>query len=290
METLAVCARDLQMILKLTFTLIVLVGLLALAWSQQRILVYAPDPLRVDPQAAGLPEVQELKLSAAGGVELIAWYGAAKPGQPTILYFHGNAGNLLSRAGRMAEYLSKGHGMLMLSYRGYGGSGGKPTEANNVADAGLAYDWLARQGVEHDDIILYGESLGSGVAVQLAARVRVGGIILDAPYTSIADVGARLYPYLPVQSLILDRYDSLTRVGKMSAPLLIVHGEKDDLIPIEMGRTLFSSAPEPKQFAEIARAGHADHQLYGSYTVIHVWIGSTWRKHRQTRAARHVMN
>jgi uncharacterized protein len=265
------------MILKLTVFLVILAGLLALAWSQQRILVYVPDLSRVDPQAAGLPEVQELTLTAADGVELIAWYGAARPGQPTILYFHGNAGNLLSRAGRMAEYLAKGHGMLMLSYRGYGGSGGRPTEANNVSDARLAYDWLLRQGIGPDDIILYGESLGSGVAVQLAAHNRIGGIILDAPYTSIADVGARLYPFLPVQSFILDRYDSLSRIGRVGAPLLIVHGELDGLIPIEMGRALFAGASEPKQFAAIAGAGHADHHLFGSYDVIHAWIGSVYR-------------
>lgn len=265
------------MLLKIGIGLVVLAGLLVLAWSQQRFLVYAPDPTRVDPASAGLPEVREVTLTTPDGVQLVAWYGAAKPNQPTLLYFHGNAGNLLSRAGRMGEYLAKGRGMLMLSYRGYGGSGGKPTEAANVADARLAYQWLLDAGVDAKHIVLYGESLGSGVAVQVATSCPVGGVILDAPYTSIADVGARIYPYLPVRSLLLDRYESLPRIANLSAPLLIVHGERDDLIPIKMGRRLFDAAPEPKQFAAIAGAGHADHYLFGSYDVIHAWIDGPWR-------------
>lgn len=269
------------MLLKIGLGLAVLGVLLVVAWSQQRFLIYAPDTTRVPPAAGGLTGVEEIQLRAPDGVELIAWYGKARPGQPTLLYFHGNAGNLLSRAGRMGEYLAKGRGMLMLSYRGYGGSGGRPTEANNVADAALAYRWLLENGVAPADIVLYGESLGSGVAVQLAAREPVGGVILDAPYTSIADVGARIYPFLPVQRFIIDRYDSLARIARIDAPLLIVHGELDTLIPITMGRELFKRANEPKQFGAIAGAGHADHYMFGSYDVIHGWIDGAWRRARQ---------
>ncbi len=276
------------MLLKIVLSLAVLGVLLVVAWSQQRILLYAPDPTRVEPAAGGLAEVEELTLRTPDGIELIAWYGAAQPGQPTLLYFHGNAGNLLSRAGRMGEYLAKGRGMLMLSYRGYGGSGGKPTEANNVADAGVAYQWLLDHGLKTTDIIVYGESLGSGIAVQLATRRPVGGVILDAPFTSIADVGARIYPYLPVHSFILDRYDSLSRVDQISAPLLIVHGVQDDLIPIAMGRTLFDRAREPKQFRPIEGGGHADHWMFGSYDVIHSWIDGAWRATRQQRISEKI--
>lgn len=269
------------MLLKIGLGLAVLGVLLVVAWSQQRFLIYAPDASRVPPAAGGLAEVEEIQLKAPDGVELVAWYGKARPGQPTLLYFHGNAGNLLSRAGRMGEYLAKGRGMLMLSYRGYGGSGGRPTEANNVADAGLAYRWLLENGVAPGNILLYGESLGSGVAVQLAEKEPVGGVILDAPYTSIADVGARIYPFLPVQRFIIDRYDSLSRIDRIDAPLLIVHGELDTLIPITMGRELFQRAREPKQFGAIAGAGHADHYMFGSYDVIHAWIDGAWRQARQ---------
>ncbi|MFT5507080.1 MAG: fermentation-respiration switch protein FrsA (DUF1100 family) [Hyphomicrobiaceae bacterium] len=268
------------MLLKIGLGFVVIGALVVLAWSQQRILMYAPDPTRVDPATAGLSTVQEIKLRTPDGVELIAWYHPAQPGQPTLLYFHGNAGNLLSRAGRMEEFIAKGRGMLMLSYRGYGGSGGKPTEKNNFSDAHLAYQWLLEQGIKAADIIAYGESLGSGVAVQLAASNPVGGVILDAPYTSIADVGARIYPFLPVQVLILDRYDSLSRINQINAPLLIVHGDQDDLIPIAMGRELHEGAVQPKQFSSIIGGGHSDHHLFGSYDVIHTWIDGTWTTFR----------
>lgn len=275
------------MLLKVAVGLVIVAGILVVAWSQQRFLVYAPDPTRVAPAAGGLSGVAEVTLKTPDGVELIAWYAGARPGQPTLLYFHGNAGNLLSRAGRMGEYLDKGRGMMMLSYRGYGGSGGKPTEANNVADARLAYQWLVEQGVQPTEILVYGESLGSGVAVQLAEQETVGGVILDAPYTSIADVGARLYPFLPVQTFILDRYDSLSRIAAINAPLLIVHGDQDGLIPIAMGRQLFEQAKQPKQFSPIVGGGHADHWMFGSYDVIHRWIDETWRglRRRQLSAS-----
>ncbi len=262
------------MLLKILISVTVIIAVGGfVAWSGQRILVYSPDPERVDPKSLGLDGVREVILRTPEGIELIAWYGEpSRRGRPTLLYFHGNAGNLESRAGRMGEYLAKGNGMLILSYRGYGGSGGSPTEKNNVADARVAYDWLRAIGVPADQIILYGESLGSGVAVQLAAEVEVGGVILDAPYTSIAEVGARLYPYLPVRTFILDRYNTIAHIGEIDAPLLIVHGEYDLLIPIEMGRELFARAKAPKEFAEIAGAGHADHYLYGSYDVIHAWL------------------
>jgi len=256
--------------------LLILIVLVVVAWSQQRILMYVPDPTRVDPKLAGLPEVTEITLETPDGAKLIAWYGPAQPGQPTLLYFHGNAGNLASRAGRVGEYMAKGRGILMMSYRGYSGSTGKPTEARNMADAELAYQWLIQRGIKPEEIVLYGESLGSGVAVQLAAKKSVGGVLLDAPYTSIAEVGARIYPFLPVRALILDRYDSLSRIDKINAPLLIIHGELDNLIPIEMGRKLFAEAKAPKEFAEIAGAGHADHYLYGSYDVTHAWLDRNW--------------
>ena len=261
----------------------VLGALLTFAWSQQRILIYVPDRTRADPVQSGLPKGTEIRLRTPDGVELIAWHQPAMPNQPTLLYFHGNGGNLLDRAGRMAEYLKQGRGFLMLSYRGYGGSGGKPSEKANVADATLAYEFLLEKGVPAADIILYGESLGSGVAVQLAAARPVGGVILDAPYTSIADVGARVYPLLPVHALLLDRYDTLARIDRINAPLLIVHGEEDNLIPVTMGETVFEKAKEPKTMRPVAGAGHSDHHLFGSYDLIKDWIDNVWKPIRGRR-------
>lgn len=265
----------------------VVMGMLVLAWTQQRFLIYVPDRTRVAPIQAGLPPDTEITLQAPDGVRLVAWYQPARPGEPTLLYLHGNAGNLLSRAGRMAEYLKQDRGFYMLSYRGYGGSGGRPSERANVADAILAYEDLRRRGVAAGDIILYGESLGSGVAVQLATQRPVGGVILDAPYTSLADVGERIYPYLPVRTFIIDRYDSLSRISAINAPLLIVNGELDGLIPVDMGEALLARAQAPKRMFRVEGAGHSDHYLFGSYDMIQAWIDQEWKTLKLQQARQH---
>src|SRR5262249_18322551 len=149
-------------------------------------------------------------------------------------YFHGNAGNLASRAERVRRFVARGYGVFLLSYRGYGGSTGGPRERAHIADAKLAYRTLRAAGVAARAIILYGESLGSGVAVQVAADDSVGGVVLDAPYTSIVDVAAGAYPFLPVRPFMLDRYETLRFLPRVTAPLLVLHGEDDEVIPVAM--------------------------------------------------------
>jgi fermentation-respiration switch protein FrsA (DUF1100 family) len=180
----------------------------------------------------GLPDVSERIIPTPDGEKLIAWYGKAKPGQPTLLYFHGNGGALEFRSASIRRYLDRGRGMFMMSYRGYSGSTGSPSETANVADAKLAYDALLKEGVRPENIILYGESLGSGVAVQVAAEKKVEGVILDSPFTSIAALAADLYPWLPVNLLLKDRYDSILHVRDVHVPVFIVHGEADDIVPV----------------------------------------------------------
>lgn len=238
----------------------------------QRNLLYHPDPTRVAPSTLGLANVREIILERPDGVRLIAWYGKAAPGRPTLLYFHGNAGNLANRSERMRAYLGKGVGIFMLSYRGYGGSTGQPTESDNVADALAAYDALAESGVAGADIVLYGESLGTGVAVQVALKRAVGGIVLDAPYTSIPDVGQRHYWYLPVQLLAIDRYETLDQIGRVTAPVLVIHGERDAITPVEMGRAVYRAAPEPKKIVTFPEAGHSDHHEFGAFEVVLEWL------------------
>lgn len=242
------------------------------AFFGQRALMYVPDTRYVRPSEDGLTTVEERTLVAPDGAKVFAWYGRAAPGQPTILYFHGNGGSLTSRSERIARYLARGRGMFMMTYRGYGGSTGRPSEAANVADAIRAYDALRAEGVKAEDIILYGESIGTGVAVQVAAERPVAGVILDAPYTSIVDVAVRAYPYLPVRPFLLDRYENHRHIARLSAPLLIVHGERDGIIPVEMGRALYAMAREPKRMVTFQMAGHSDHHLYGSYEAINAWI------------------
>lgn len=246
----------------------------AAAWLGQRHLMYVPNPERVTPVAAGLTGATEMTLAAADGVPLVAWRATARAGMPTLLYFHGNAGNLASRAGRFARYQALGYGLLMLSWRGYSGSGGRPSEANNVADAQLAYDTLVASGVAPRDVVLYGESLGTGVAVQVAASRRVGAVVLDAPYTSIVDMALLSYPYLPVRSLLIDRYESDRHIAGVSAPVLVLHGERDGVIPVRMGKAVFSLAREPKKLVLFPDGGHVDLDDHGAVEVVSRWIGA----------------
>lgn len=238
----------------------------------QRHLLYFPSPVRTAPADADLPDVVERVIKTADGESIIAWYGRAKPGQPTLLYFHGNGGALEVRRERIRKYMNRGRGVFMMSYRGYSGSTGTPTEQDNVADAKRAYDALRDEGVAAHDIIIYGESLGSGVAVQVATDKPVAGLILDSPFTSVLERARELYPWLPVSLLLKDRYESRKYIGDVHVPLLIVHGEKDIIVPSAMGRKLFDLANPPKELAIIPGAGHEDHWRFGSYDVINSWI------------------
>jgi hypothetical protein len=247
------------------------------AFIAQRKLMYFPDRTRVLPASFALSGVEERVLETPDGARLIAWYGRAEPGRPTLLYFHGNAGNLASRSERVRKYLNRGIGVFMLSYRGYSGSTGAPSERNNVADAKLAYNVLIAEGIAAGDIILYGESLGSGIAAQLAAERPVGGIILDAPYTSIVDVAAAAYPIFPVRWFLFDRYETLRYLPAIDAPLLVIHGEADEVIPVTMGRAVYAAAKGRKEIVTFPGAGHSDHHLYGSSEEVFRWIDNVAR-------------
>ena len=260
----------------LKFAVLTAIALYALIMSGmyfgQRRFIYAPDPTRTPPAEVGLTDVSERVLQTPDGEKLIAWYGRAKPGQPTLLYFHGNGGALEVRRERIAKYLNRGRGVFMLAYRGYSGSTGSPSEAANVADARLAYDALIKEGVIAADIIIYGESLGTGVAVQLAKEKPAAGLVLDSPFTSVVDRARQLYPWLPVNLLLSDRYESRRHISEVRMPLFILHGEADVVVPVEMGRQLFALANEPKEIVTLPGAGHGDHWKFGSFEVINAWI------------------
>jgi fermentation-respiration switch protein FrsA (DUF1100 family) len=227
----------------------------AAAYFGHRTFMYFPDPARVAPPDAGLEGVEEIEFAAKDGTRLVAWYGLAKEGKPTILYFHGNAANAANRAPKIDVMLEDGFGVFYLNNRGYGGSGGSPSEANNVADAIAAYDELRRLGVPADRIAAYGESLGSGQAVRLAAERPVAGVILEAPLTSTIDVARPVYFWLPLRFVISDQYNVERDIADVKAPLLILHGEQDEVIPAEMGRRIYNAANEPKRL-ETFPAGH----------------------------------
>jgi len=262
-----------SMVLKIVLALGVVYAILLLgAWLLQRQLMYFPDTVRSAPELFGLINVEEVTFKTPGGETIISWWTKAQPGKPTLLYFHGNAGTLATRAERVRKYQNKGYGLFMMTYRGFGGSTGRPSERANVRDAKQAYAVLVESGVKPSDIVLYGESLGTGVATQVAVSADVAGVILDAPYTTMTDVAALHYPYLPARWLMTDRYLTKKYIARINAPLLIVHGEEDILIPVEMGRALFELAVEPKEIATFKGAGHADHHAFGSYEKIWQWL------------------
>ncbi|HUR43331.1 MAG TPA: alpha/beta hydrolase, partial [Aestuariivirga sp.] len=191
-----------------------LVGLLAYAgimlamYLLQRSLQYHPESKGLTPAAVGLSGVTVNLLDTPDGERIVTWYAPAMPGRPTVLYFQGNAGEIGDRPKRFQYYRDRGLGVLYVSYRGYGGSTGHISEAGLVTDAMVSYDWLLGQGVAPKQIAVVGESLGTGVAVQLAAQKPVGAVVLEAPYTSTADIAAAIYGWLPVRLLMKDQFRS----------------------------------------------------------------------------------
>lgn len=230
--------------------------LLAAMFVFQRNLQYFPTHRAPLPQDVGLLDVAVINLSTPDGQRVRLWYRAAETNRPTILYFQGNAGEIADRADRFSYYASKGYGVAFLSYRGYGDSTGQITEGGLITDANAAYDWLRAQRIVAGKIALVGESLGTGVAVQLAASRPVGAVALEAPYTSTADVAAGIYPWVPVRWLMKDQFQTIAHIGKVTAPLLIQHGDADQTIPLALGQQLFDAANQPKTFVTIAGAGH----------------------------------
>ena len=164
----------------------------------------------------------------------------------TLVFFHGNAGNLFNRVHKLNELNKLDVNILIISWRGFSGNSGKPTEKNLYQDAQKSIEWLNNKGIKNEKIILYGESLGTGVAVELAQKNIFNSIILESPFTSMAKTAKIYYPYLPVNLLLKDKYDSINKIYKITKPILIMHGMKDDIVPYLMGVELFNKANEPK--------------------------------------------
>lgn len=246
-------------------------GLLGLMYVFQRALMYFPDTARVAPAAAGLPQAEVVTLTASDGETLVAWHVPARADKPIVLYFQGNAGGSNLRVNRFTWLTADGTGLLALSYRGYGGSTGKASEQGLIRDAQAAYDF-ARARHPAKRIVLFGESLGTAVAIALAAGHEIGALILDAPFTSAVDVGAAAYPFAPVRWLMKDTWRSGERIGQVTAPLLVLHGERDTIIPISFGERLFALARNsetlPKRMVRFANGGHVNLDEQGAAKVI----------------------
>lgn len=225
----------------------------------QRKLLYLPAQDVLPPEHYGLEGFDDISLTASDNVKLQCWHKPAAPGMPTILYFHGNASHIGNRAGIYHSFAQQGFGVLALSYRGYGKSEGSPSEKGILKDA-QALIGYAKKVLKLTDqqIVLYGESLGSGVAVHTASKNSVGAIILEAPYLSVARRAAEIYFYVPVHLLIKDKFESYRKIHRVKAPLLLFHGMEDATIPAGHGKALFELANEPKQAHFFEDTGHND--------------------------------
>jgi fermentation-respiration switch protein FrsA (DUF1100 family) len=259
--------------------LVAIVGYLAivaLMYFAQRALMYFPYAERMTPGEADFPQASEVDLKTADGVRIFAWTVPPKPGKPVVLYFHGNGGSLAHRVARFRKLVDDGTGLVALSYRGYGGSDGSPSEDGLIADGHATYEF-ARATYPDAKIVLWGESLGTGVAVAIAAEKDVAAVILEAPFTSTADVAFSAYPFLPVRLLMKDQFRSDDRIGKVTAPVLIMHGVRDRIVPFRLGERLFALANEPKQFVRFADGGHEDLDRYDHLAAARKFIAQRLR-------------
>jgi fermentation-respiration switch protein FrsA (DUF1100 family) len=255
------------------------IGFVALLYAMQRTFLYPASPDRTTAAQAGLAGFQDLTLTTADGERLVAWWKAPEAGRAVLVYFHGNGGSLWNRRERARLLSADGRGLLMVSYRGYSGSTGTPTETGLREDARAAYMWTAERA-EAQRIVLYGESLGSGVAVRLASERPVVGVILDAPYTSTAAIAKLTYWFVPVDLLMRDQFRSIDLIGDIKAPLLILHGERDGLIPIRLGQKLFEAAHEPKRFVRLPGAGHVDVLEAGGLAPVRAFLSEIEERSR----------
>jgi fermentation-respiration switch protein FrsA (DUF1100 family) len=198
----------------------------------------------------------EVWLHTADGVRLNAWWIPSSQARVITLFLHGNAGNITHREGHIRAITSAGSSLLILDYRGYGKSEGRPTERGLYQDAAAAYQYLLDHGYSGGQIVLHGESLGSAVAVDLASRRPCAGVVLEAPFTSGADVARSVLPVLG--PLLFRGFDARGKIGRIHVPLLVINGDVDDVIPPALGKALFAAANDPKTFWQIPGAGHND--------------------------------
>jgi hypothetical protein len=235
----------------------------ALLLLEKRLIYFPMRDHEVTPGGLGLKH-EDVELRAEDGVRLHAWYLPVKDSRLTLLVCHGNAGNISHRLDRALLLQSRLQAAsLLFDYRGYGRSEGSPDEEGTYRDARAAYRWLVAKGVEPRRIVIFGESLGSAVALQLALEVEARALVLESPFASIPDMARAVYPFLPLWPFVKTRYDNVGKVGRLRMPLLVLHGDRDDVVPFTQGRRLFDAAPEPKRFFAIPGASHNDTYLVG---------------------------
>lgn len=246
-------AIHLILILTIGYLFVVLV----FALMQNR-LIYFPSRLLPSPASIGIRQVKEIFFLSKDRVRICGWFLAPPSGAPFLLHFNGNAGNIAGRAQLMEMVHSNGWGMLLFDYRGYGKSEGSPGESGLYLDSQAAWDWLTTQAaIEPARIIFWGESLGCGVALNLATKQTPAGLILEAPFKSLRELAKELYPWLPVSLFLRSRFENREKIRLVKAPLLIIHGRRDEIVPFQHGKTLYELAQGQKYFLAL-NSSHND--------------------------------
>lgn len=234
------------------------VGILVLAMLFQEWLIYFPSrAYDMTPASTGL-DFEDVRLVTADGVTIAAWFVPRQEARATVLFFHGNAGNNGDGVPEIKALHSMGCAVMMVDYRGYGQSSGRPNEAGTYLDAEAAWKFLTEtRGVPQESIVVFGESIGGAVAIELATRHTPGALVVQSSFTRLTDIAAIHYPFLPVRWLLRNRYDSIDKVGRIPCPKMFIHSSDDTLVPIANGQALFDAAAEPKRFLETP-GGHND--------------------------------
>ena len=238
--------------------LVIYLSILILLFIFQRNLLYHPnennyfgDKLEVD--------VEKVKIRTTDNISLLGWFHKKNlKNFKTILYFHGNAGNLENRIYKLNHFKDLDVNFLIIAWRGFSGNDGKPSENNLYIDGNSAMEWLKKNGVDENNIIIYGESLGTGVATEIAQNGNFAGLILETPFTSMVEAAKNFYPYIPVGLLLKDKYENQKKIKNINIPILVMHGEADKIVPFWMGKKIFDLANNPK-YSYFTK--HDDHMM-----------------------------
>ena len=251
--------------------------LLTIVFFFQRNLLYHPsvDNYLKD-QVTNVPtEIEKVKIATLDNINLVAWfYNKNIEKFKTILFFHGNAGSLENRTYKLNHFKDLNVNFLIIAWRGFSGNAGKPNETGLYRDGASAIKWLKLRGVTEKNIILYGESLGTGVAIEVAQNKNYAGIILESPYTSMVNVGKKYYPFFPVSLLLKDKFESYKKIKKVSVPILVLHGKEDKIVPFSMGKKIYELANEPKFFYSQEYGDHMIDYDAGLLTTLKKFIQS----------------
>lgn len=249
--------------------------LVACVWLFQRSAIYFPERLGGDPRWERHDGVTLVPLRSPGGPQVYGlWNAPPKPDAPVALILHGNGGCLLSWSPLLESWKALGCGAFLLDPRGYGWSEGSPTEEGLLADAEAAMSWLAAQGVAAERVVLHGISIGGGVALPLAGRHAVRGLVLEAPFTRLSDVAFAHWPFLPFRWILRDRYDNLSAAASVTCPVLILHGDADEIVPVEHSERLAKAFPRPPTRIVVPGLRHNDLTLWsGHHEALERFLG-----------------